>query len=190
MRISGWTLAGVGILLAGAAGAASPDAAPTVGKVASSHGGERVLPVQVATRAGQAPVFDGFDIRGRRLRVRVGQSVTVRIWSHIQREHSYRLLPNEGVEQVGATVLYTAPPAPGVGFTNAYDVTVRATRAGVFPVSIVSAHNQTGVRNDISASPVHFELEGVAVQTPEPNDCDAPRYLNADGECVSPPPRN
>lgn len=178
MRIAGWALAGALAALAGGAAAASFEA--------SRAGVEPAVPAQ-ATRP---PVIDGFDANGKQVRVGVGQAVTIRIWSHIQREHSYRLLPTEGVEQVGPMVLYTAPPSDGVGFTNAYDLTLRATREGVFPVSIVSAHNQTGVRNDISASPVRFELQSVAGGTAPRNVCEAPRYLNAVGDCVSPPPRN
>ena len=182
MRTSRRALAAVLAALAGGAAVGSP--------TVSRAGIEPATAAQTTSSARPTPIVDGFDANGKRVRVAVGQAVTIRIWSHIQREHSYRLLPTEGVEQVGPMVLYTAPPSEGVGFTNAYDLTLRATREGVFTVSIVSAHNQTGVRNDISASPVRFELQSVVIETPPSNDCEPPRYLNAVGDCVSPPARN
>lgn len=185
MRISGWALAGAWVVLAGGV-VAAPAAAWKSSGLISGPGVE--APAQAAPR--RTPIVDGFDIGGQRLRLTVGQPITIRIWSHVQREHAYRLLPTEGVEQVGRLVLYTAPPSDGVGFTNAYDLTLKTTREGVFPISIVSAHNQTGVRNDISASPVHFELQGVGGEVVPHNRCEPPRYLNHVGDCVSPPPRN
>jgi hypothetical protein len=143
-----------------------------------------------APAALQTPIVDGFDADGKRLRVAVGRPVTIRVWAHIWTDEAYRMLPSEGVEQVGPVVLYTAPPSSGVGFTQAYDVTLRATREGEFPVSIVSVNHQTGAHSSISASPIRFRLQAVATETSPRAACEPPRYLNAVGDCVSPPPRN